>query len=97
MTDSAPMSDNRPQFLHDKAADHEVKRPAPGHWSWFGGNAGALAVRLPCGHLADLTGHQVEPDGEVMPSVVCAYGDYHANIVLADWHGVKPFNQKGLL
>lgn len=82
------MSD-KPRFPHDGSVDGEMKRPAPGHWSWF---EDKLAVRLPCGHVADITGHIVRADGEVEPSVVCAYSDYHANIYLDGWsHGEKNF------
>ena len=58
-----------------------------------GSTVNSIAVCCPgCGHIVTISlragsGHTIDPDGTVMPSLVCPFDtcDFHEFVKLADW------------
>ncbi len=47
----------------------------------------ALVCCPGCGKIASLSGHSIDPDGKVYPSLVCPFDkcSFHEFVKLADW------------
>lgn len=61
--------------------------PGPGEWSPLrrpGEDVSAMVACPDCGELASLTNHDIDPTGEVTPSLVCGNDDcsFHAYVTL---------------
>lgn len=71
----------------DKAEDADIP---PQHWRPLKRPDGSNTARVSCpdcGRSHILTDHDIGPNGDVTPSVVCSYPecDFHAFITLNGW------------